>query len=215
MFYMGAGRIWGMMAVAAVFCVGCGGNGKEAQQDAGEAKQATEKAKLRGKFKSYKYTGRTVKIGNQTWTAENINNEGGGVCYENDPSNCAKYGRLYNWADALVVCPSGWHLPSDAEWTALENTVGGSKTAGKKLKSKTGWTNNGNGTDEYGFSALPGGGGGSGGDFSNAGSIGYWWSATEDDAGNAWGRYMYYFIESVFRYGGDEAYLLSVRCVAD
>jgi len=212
---MGAGRFFGIMAVVAVFCVGCGGNGKEAQQDAGEAKQATEKAKLRGKFKSYKYTGRTVKIGNQTWTAENINNEGGGVCYDNDPAYCAKYGRLFTWDEALVACPSGWHLPSDAEWTALENTVGGSKTAGKKLKSKTGWNNNGNGTDEYGFSALPGGGGFSDGYFLNAGDRGYWWSATEDDADYAWLRLMDYDLESVLRDGGGKTGLLSVRCVAD
>jgi len=185
-----------------------------------KAKQAAEKqkelAKLREKFKSYKYTGRTVKIGSQTWTAENINNEGGGKCYKNDPSNCAKYGRLYNWDEALVACPSGWHLPSDAEWTTLENVVGGRSTAGKKLKSKTGWNNNGNGTDEYGFSALPGGYGNSDGNFFSAGNFGDWWSATENNAGSAWYRYMHRSDEFVGRVDDShESILFSVRCVAD
>jgi len=192
----------------------------EAKQEAERAKQAAEKAKelakLREKFKSYKYTGRTVKIGNQTWTAENINNEGGGKCYDNDPSNCAKYGRLYTWAEALVACPSGWHLPSDVEWTALEDAVGGSKTADRKLKSRTGWNNNGNGTDDFGFSALPGGTGNSGGSFNYAGNGGYWWSATEGSAGHAWSRDMGYLTNvDVYLYYGNESGLRSVRCLQD
>jgi len=177
-----------------------------------EAKQIAERAK---RFKSYKYTGRTVKIGSQTWTAENINNEGGGKCYGNDPSNCAKYGRLFTWEEALVACPSGWHLPSDAEWTTLVNNVGGENIAGKKLKSKTGWTNNGNGTDEYGFSALPGGIGGSDGGFYTVGSGGLWWSATESAADYAWYRNMGYDGEYVLRLGNGKTSLLSVRCVQD
>jgi hypothetical protein len=97
-------------------------------------------------------TYKTVNIGEQVWMAENLNyNASGSVCYNYDPSNCDKYGRLYNWATAKIVCPAGWHLPSDAEWDALMTAVGGSSIAGTKLKSRNGWNNNGNGTDESGF----------------------------------------------------------------
>jgi len=160
-------------------------------------------------------TYRTVKIGNQTWMAENLNNDGGGKCYDNDPSNCAKYGRLYTWDEAKAVCPAGWHLPSDAEWTALENAVGWNQTAGKKLKSKTAWADNGNGTDEHGFSALPGGSGNSSGNFDNVGYSGRWWSATEYSASYAWNRRMIYLKEYVYRYSNFKTGLFSVRCLAD
>ncbi|MDR0516273.1 MAG: hypothetical protein LBH25_04440 [Fibromonadaceae bacterium] len=114
---------------------------------------------------------KTVKIGTQTWMAENLNyNTEGSKCYENEPANCEKYGRLYNWETAKEVCPSGWHLPSNEEWDKLYRFADGtsgtespykSKTAGKYLKSKEGWNDDygksGNGLDVFGFSALPGG----------------------------------------------------------
>ena len=141
-----------------------------------------------------------VKIGNQTWMAENLNydvpDNTTDVCYNNNNDNCARYGRLYNWSTAMNgasssstnpsgvrgVCPVGWHLPSNGEWTQLTDYVGGSSTAGRKFKSQSGWYDNGNGTDEYGFSALPGGYGYSDGNFYYAGYYGYWWSATESYA---------------------------------
>jgi len=160
---------------------------------------------------------KTVKIGNQTWMAENLNYETkNSKCFDNDPANCAKYGRLYKWNDAKAICPAGWHLPSAAEWDTLENTVGSSQ-AGEKLKSKTGWNENGNGTDEYGFSALPGGSGrSSDGTWWSIGSDGAWWSASEtDDAPYAWQVWMSYEKEDVGGYGNDKANLYSVRCVED
>ena len=79
---------------------------------------------------------RKVAIGADVWMAENLNYAKLGGCYDKDTSNCAKYGRLYlDYYAANGACPAGWHLPLDAEWTALENYVGGSGTAGKKLKS--------------------------------------------------------------------------------
>jgi len=154
---------------------------------------------------------RTVQIGNLTWMAENLNrNTGNSLCYDNSNLNCAIYGRLYTWNDAMTVCPSGWRLPTDSDWDNLMLTVGGVYnhnanwdrgywSAGTKLKSKTGWCdfngNNGNGTDNFGFSALPGGGdfytyGGSSGGKS-AGRGGVWWSATggDTDMARSWSMY--------------------------
>jgi uncharacterized protein (TIGR02145 family) len=161
---------------------------------------------------------RVVKIGTQTWMAENLNYDASGSkCYNNNSGYCQYYGRLYDWSTAKKACPSGWHLPSNAEWNVLMVTVGGTETAGKKLKAKSGWNNNGNGTDEFGFSALPGGYGydRSYGYFNNVGEDGYWWSASENSSRSAYGRYMAYRYE-----GADWSYyvkssLYSVRCVRD
>jgi uncharacterized protein (TIGR02145 family) len=161
----------------------------------------------------------TVKIGNQVWMGENLNyNANGSKCYDNKPANCDKYGRLYNWPTAKTACPKGWHLPSDAEWTALTDFVGGSSNAGKKLKAASGWNSNGNGTDEFGFSALPGGYGNSYGSFDYVGNYGSWWSATESIAIAAYGcgRRMDYDGAGVYGYdGGKATTLFSVRCVQD
>jgi uncharacterized protein (TIGR02145 family) len=148
-------------------------------------------------------TYKTVKIGGKTWMAENLNYQpqsGKSWCYDNNVENCKKYGRLYDWNTAKTVCPVGWKLPDTTDWNRLAKTVGGERdkecdedggcnvvwnNAGKKLKSKIGWTNrydesSGNGTDEYGFSALPGGRYWSyEGNFGNDGSYGYWWTATK------------------------------------
>jgi uncharacterized protein (TIGR02145 family) len=163
--------------------------------------------------KTYKY----VTIGNQTWMAENLNyaTSSGSWCYDNNSSNCATYGRLYNWQTAKNVCPAGWHLPSDAEWTQLTDFVGGSSNAGSKLKAKNGWMDNGNGTDEYGFTALPGGFRYDNGNFDSIGHFGRWWSATESDADYAWHRNMYYYYSNVFMYYYDKESGFSVRCVRD
>jgi len=158
---------------------------------------------------------KTVKIGEQTWMAENLNyNATGSKCYDNNSANCTKYGRMYDWSAALKACPKGWHLPSDAEWDTLVNYAGGWETAGKKLKSVSGWNNNGGGTDDYGFSALPGGGGDER-KFDTGGDEGYWWSATEDDDDDAWCRNMVHEIEDVLRDDITKTLMFSVRCVKD
>jgi uncharacterized protein (TIGR02145 family) len=191
----------------------------------------------RGEGKAYKKvtigTGATA----QTWMAENLNydvpDNTTDVCYDNDPANCTKYGRLYNWATAMDnsassntvpsgvqgVCPQGWHLPSNAEWTTLTGYVESDKSctscAGTKLKAKSGWSSNGNGTDDYGFSALPGGYGNSDGSFNDVGNYGYWWSASEINSYYAYGRIMYYNYEFVGWYDDSKNYLFSVRCLQD
>jgi uncharacterized protein (TIGR02145 family) len=128
---------------------------------------------------------------------------------------CETYGRLYNWETAMSACPEGWHLPSDAEWDVLMTAVGGSSTAGTKLKATSGWNNSGNGTDAYGFAALPVGYGSSDGSFGNVGYYGLWWSATEYDAYGAYYRGMYYDDEYAYWNFDDKDYLFSVRCLQD
>ena len=157
-----------------------------------------------------------INIGAQTWMSENLNYAvEGSKCYDNNAGNCAKYGRLYDWNTAKDACPAGWSLPIVGDWTGLENSVGGESTAGTKLKSTNGWKDNGNGTDDYGWSALPGGRGNSDGLFINAGNNGYWWSATEENANRAWGRYMGYGYGDVYRDYYPKSNLFSVRCVQD
>jgi uncharacterized protein (TIGR02145 family) len=176
-----------------------------------------------------------VTIGTQIWAAENLNCDvEGSKCYGDDPANCNTYGRLYDWSTAMGfasscnsttcsnqvqtkhkgICPSGWHIPSNAEWTALTDYVGGSSTAGSKLKATSGWYNNRNGTDDYGFSALPGGDGNSGGSFSGVGRYGVWWSAT-DYPHDAISRDMNYDSGSVFNFDDKKSNLFSVRCLQD
>jgi len=178
------------------------------------------------------------QIGSQVWLAENLNIEASGSkCYDNDPANCSKYGRLYDWSTAMAldascnssscasqintphrgICPSGWHIPSDEEWTTLTDYVGGASTAGTKLKAREGWESYSDvpsGTDEFGFSALPGGLGYSG-LFDIVGIIGYWWSATELDSDVAYSRDMYYDVEFVSWVKYNKLNLFSVRCLQD
>ena len=159
----------------------------------------------------------TVVIGSQTWFAKNLNyNASGSKCYGDDNANCTKYGRLYNWAAAKTACPSAWHLPTDAEWDVLVDFAGGSNTAGAKLKATSGWNNNGNGTDNYEFSALPGGYYDNSDGFFVVEKLGAWWSATEHDVSNAYYRNMEYDYARVLR-GGDSKSkkLISVRCIKD
>ena len=124
-----------------------------------------------------------VKIGSQTWAAENSNcNVEGSKCYDDAPANCEEYGRLYTWSQAKSACPKGWHLPTKEELEVLGNDA-------KKLKA----TSFG-GTDDYNFSAMPGGhysssdGNGSYG-FYDGGYGGFWWSASEgvSSSGDAYG----------------------------
>jgi uncharacterized protein (TIGR02145 family) len=170
--------------------------------------------------KAYK----TVKIGSQTWMAENLNYEAkGSLCYDNKPENCNKYGRLYDWKTAMKACPIGWHLPSRGECVALNATVGDDD--GKKLKAKSGWNGNGNGTDDYGFSALPGGGVYSydGNDnFQAIGTSGYWWTTEETNidhegssSDNAYNLDMYYESNFLDSRNNSKSAGFSVRCVRD
>lgn len=134
-----------------------------------------------------------VKIGGQVWMAENLNYKmNDSYCFQDTPSNCKKYGRLYTWNAALEACPTGWHLPSKAEFETLFSAVGGSENAGEKLKSKTGWNVGCNGSDTFGFSALPAGSRHSYGDYIEKGLSAKFWSSTEYDSEIAYVMWLEY-----------------------
>jgi uncharacterized protein (TIGR02145 family) len=167
---------------------------------------------------------KTVKMPDgKTWMAENLNHKtGNSWCYEGKDANCKRYGRLYDWNTAKTACPGGWHLPSQEEWRKLVRAVDPTaqlsdwdddNVAGKKLKAKDGWGSGYNGTDDFGFSALPGGG--YYGSFGSAGDFGDWWTATEVYSDLAYGRGMYYYDEYVGEHWFSKGGGRSVRCLQD
>ncbi|MCK4346431.1 MAG: hypothetical protein KAX05_14200 [Bacteroidales bacterium] len=152
--------------------------------------------------------------------------------YDNSSSNKDTYGALYTWAAAMNgaasssinpsgvqgVCPDGWHLPSDAEWTELTDYLGGTRVAGGKLK-ETGTTHwgspNTGATNESGFTALSGGYRFHSGTFGGLGNDAHFWSATEDSSSDAWHRSLGYNASSVGRRDGYKTDGFSVRCTKD
>ena len=189
---------------------------------------------------------RTVKIGKQTWMAENLNYadsaqtpslEESCWCYEYKDDNCVLYGRHYNWysvfkpdnpldctpypcklkqltTDVQGFCPMGWHLPVQTEWQDLFDEVGGSSVAGERLKSVVGWENNGNGTDVYGFSALPAGERDEIMQWGYSGKTALFWSYTDNGENDP------HFVD--FSYDRESAVLgsykysaISIRCIKD
>jgi len=188
---------------------------------------------------SYKY----VKIGTQTWMAQNLNYQvDSSWCYGGVASNCSTYGRLYRWSSAMAlsshydsttwggslphqgICPSGWHVPSDAEWQTLEVSVGMSAataattgwrgtTEGTKLKANSSLWSTNTGTDAYGFSVLPAGNRYYDGTFYGLGYYAYFWSSSEGAASGAWYRYFYYSYANVGRYGDNKSNGFSLRCL--
>ena len=185
-------------------------------------------------------TYKTVTIGTQTWMAQNLNYKtANSFCYESSAENCEKYGRLYLWSAAMDsvgawstngkdcgdltrcsptdpvrgVCPEGWHLPSNTEWETLLIAVGGGLTAGKVLKSTSGW--NGNGSDDFGFSALSAGYRFVRGDYDLEGSKTYFWSSTEKDNNRAISMSLNGNDDNAFLNGSYKFLGFSVRCLKD
>ena len=186
-----------------------------------------------------------VQIGDQVWMAENLKTtryrNGDPIteqwAYNNDANNAAKYGRLYTWyaaTDSRGIAPAGWHVPTDAEWTTLQNyliangynydgTTIGNKIA-KALATTTDWyTYTGTGTpgadltknNSSGFTALPGGNRLKDGTFGNIGYYGNWWSSTELYTSSAWYRYLIYDGYGLYRGDRTKSYGFSVRCLRD
>lgn len=147
--------------------------------------------------------------------------------YNNDQATYTtnKFGALYNWYAINPttngnknVCPTGWHVPTDAEWTTLTTFLGGESVAGGKMKS-TGtqyWSSlNTGATNSSGWSGLPGGARLDDGPFVSIGNFGFWWSSTEYNTNFAWRRYLYYVNGDVYRSNTNKTYGFSVRCVRD
>lgn len=162
---------------------------------------------------------RTVQIGSQVWMAENLSFEvEQSFCYTRFGYDCRKYGRFYTWDFARNVCPTGWHLPTAAEFEELVDFVGGRDSAAVKLKSAEGWSHYGNGTDEYGFNGTPSGFRDYRGRFDRQTMYAYLWSATEDAAEStqskkAIGIHMMAGRNDVSVYPYAKDFGLSVRCV--
>lgn len=168
----------------------------------------------------------TVKIGTQTWFAENLNFETeNSWWYKNEAANGDIYGRLYTWDAAVIACPGGWHLPTDDEWKILELYLGMSIEEvdrggglyrgideGQRLKSATGWLELLPGTDEVGFAALPGGERNTSGMFTYKGSIGVWWTASTYVEAR-WNRAIGTNETGIYRGVSNPNYGCSVRCI--
>jgi uncharacterized protein (TIGR02145 family) len=200
-----------------------------------EINESKENVNLKGKIDNTSKDGKfftdsrdgkkykTVIIGKQIWMAENLNYETeSSKCYGNEPANCKKYGRLYDWETGMEICPKGWHLPSDKEWQTLVDFAGGDNIAGKKLKAKSGWNSYmekpGNGRDEFGFAAMPGGEGYDGGyaGYSGVGEKGNWLIADDGNGTYTYGWSMSSEGERVHGFSVNSMRnLLSVRCVKD
>ncbi len=191
-------------------------------------------------------TYKIVKIGNQNWFAENLNYSGGiqevrsdadwaaiyndgypteqpAWCYyENNQSNGAIYGKLYNAYAAIMprLCPEGWHVATDEDWTVLTDYFGGLDVAAGKLKSTTGWNAPNTGANNIsGFSALPNGyrnREGFNGDRDDFGDLALWWTSTETNFHSyTFSRAIRYDRNSIARFEDEETIGMACRCVQD
>jgi uncharacterized protein (TIGR02145 family) len=224
----------------ACFLISCSSSGDEEQQNPSSSSTGSSSSDDTPVYRQFD----SVSIGGQTWMAENLHYPiSGSKCYDNDPANCEMYGHLYDWATAMDIslscnysdcsdqiqprhrgiCPEGWHMPSNVEWDKLYRDADGdngtsslyeSPVAGRYLKTTSGWKDNGNGEDAYGFAALPGGNGYNGA-FRYVGFSGYWWSANEDDSNNSYFRYISHHGDDAYLGANDKRGLYSVRCVRD
>jgi uncharacterized protein (TIGR02145 family) len=191
---------------------------------------------------------KTIVIGTQEWMAENLNTSiyrngeaiptnldnaawqsttsGAWAHYNNDASYACPYGKLYNWytcVDARQLCPVGWHVPTDAEWTVLTDYLGGLEVSGGKMKTTgtiegaTGlwYSPNIEATNSSGFSGAPGGARETNGVYDNIGYYGSWWSSSEFDTSFAWFRDLYYFYGFAESYYTNKQFGFSVRCLRD
>ena len=190
----------------------------------------------------------SIRIGTQVWKTANLNvsryrngdkipqvsdptawsglTTGAWCYYNNDTANRAIYGKLYNWYavnDPRGLAPTGWHIPSNAEWATLSAFLGGDAVSGGQLKSigvfeaGTGlwYQPNVNATNSSGFTGLPGGYRYPSGSFQYIHSYGLWWTSTEYFANDAWYSYLYYWSGEKFSYTNSKQDGLSVRCVKD
>ena len=158
----------------------------------------------------------------EEWTKAGYYGEPAWCYYNNNPDNGDRYGKLYNWYavhDPRGLAPEGWKIPSDKDWSRLTAFLGGGSVAGTKMKSTDFWAHNdgesGNGTNESGFSGLPGGLRDIFGAFLDIGKGGYWWSSSKFASDSAWYRTLYYDDGDVNRDYFSNIIGFSVRCLRD
>ena len=195
-----------------------------------------------GPYEAKEYA--SVRIGDQVWMSDNLDTEtfrnGEAIpraataeewvragregkpawCYyeNNEGSGGVRYGKLYNWyavTDPRGIAPDGWHVASDAEWRRTTDFLGGEDAAGTKMKNDTGWVGKANGTNESGFSGLPGGSRDLYGRFIYGGDVAYWWTTTERNDELAWYRVIDQSPHYVYRTNYSKANGYSVRCLKD
>ena len=184
----------------------------------------------------------SVSIGTQCWMQTNLNvskyrngdtipqvtdptgwaalTTGAWCYYNNDTANGPVYGKLYNWYavnDPRGLAPTGYHVPSDAEWTTLTTFLGGAAVAGDKMKATTGWTPSSGiiNTNSSGFTGLPGGYRFNNATFNFIGYTGNWWSSSEASTSIAWPRYLLSYGSDAGKNGYDKTFGFSVRCLRD
>jgi uncharacterized protein (TIGR02145 family) len=212
--------------------------GSKAVQPVNKSKQASPKPEPVKKS----IDAGTIRIGTQSWAIANLNvstfrngdtipeaktneewkkagdaQKPAWCYYNNDPANGPKYGKLYNWYavnDPRGLAPKGWTLSGDTDWAMLVNYLGGQGVAGTKIKSTKGWIDSNNGTNESGFNGLPGGYRVENGTFQNLGSIGSWWSSTENNSLSAFDHYLV-LSGSVGRSNSPKQRGSSVRCLKE
>jgi uncharacterized protein (TIGR02145 family) len=184
-----------------------------------------------------------IKIGNQVWMADNLNTEwfqngdlipeiksndewerageegrAAWCYYDNKLKYGEQYGRLYNWyavTDSRGLCPTGWHVPSDLDWSVLTDYLGGVSGAASKMKSNKGWSFNKGNTNSSGFNGLPGGNRSLSGYCLEIESSGTWWSTTTERINDAWCRKLFFNHGDVYRYDARKYEGFSVRCLRD
>ena len=179
-----------------------------------------------------------VALGTQCWLKENMNigtridgsldQADNGIiekyCYDNDDLECSLFGGLYQWDEMMQyvtsegargICPAGWHLPTNAEWTTLTDYLGGESVAGVQMKSTSGWYNNGNGINSHGFFGRPGGSRNYYGHFYNLSMNADFWSSSQDSTLFSWYRFLSYNLESVGKGSISKMNGFSARCLQD
>jgi uncharacterized protein (TIGR02145 family) len=187
--------------------------------------------------------GQNITIGDQEWTAKNLtvekfkngdpiqqvktneawlqagkDKQPAWCYYKNDPANGTKYGKLYNWYavnDPRGLAPEGYHIPTDSEWFELIKYLGGEYAAGKKIKSVSGWKNNGNGTNECKFAGLPGGNRNQYGEFEGLGAYAGWWTTNSWASDSAKGRNLNDYGTDLNGCFPNMANGMSIRCIKD
>lgn len=170
-------------------------------------------------IENLRYAGSITEANNvNAWTTNGDNEQAAWCYYDDNPNNNASYGKLYNWFAVAneSLCPPGWHIPTNNEWIELVDFLGGIFAAGGKMKALTGWDDPNEGaTNESCFSGLPAGSRDENGNFGHLGSIGYWWTNTQNGSNFALDYSLANHSSALVQNSNFKRYGLSCRCVED